>query len=312
MNIGVVYGGTDEERGASEKNAGDIAQALKVKGYQVSLMDFEKDIMSTLKSKQTDVVFLCVQGKGYGDGTFQGMLEHAKIPFTGSSMRSASLINDKILCKLLFDRYDISTPDWDILSRDRYEKGDYPYEKIGFPFVAKAPTQGGSFGIELIRNREELPLIEKVFRFDDPILLEKYIDGSFYTIGFYESDGELISLPVVEGLDLDLEQKAERREDGELISFTGNYAISPEALKGELSEEIAEMGRQVFDITKARDVARVDFMVRKADGRPYVLEINAVPGLKKTSLMPREAMLSGIVYEDMIEDILKSALRRTL
>ncbi len=308
MNVGVVYGGTAEERGPSEKNAKDIAKALDFKGYRSVLINFDKDIISTLEKEEIDVVFLCVQGKGYGDGTFQGMLEHEGIPFTGSSMRAACLINDKILCKLLFDRYNIATPAWDILTREEYESGSHSYEMPGYPFVAKAPTQGGSFGIELIRGPEDLPKIKNVFKFDDPILLEKYIDGRFYTVGFYESKGRIISLPVVEGLDLDLLQKAENEKNGSLISFTGNYGINHTALEGPLSEEILDLASKVFKVTQARGVARVDFMVSKDDGRPYVLEINAVPGLKRSSLMPREAELAGIVYEDMIEDILKSAI----
>ncbi len=308
MKIGVVSGGTAEERGASEKNARDITEALSRKGYKVSLISFGQEIMDVLKKEPIDLVFLCVQGKGYGDGTFQGMLEQAGIPFTGSSMRAACLINDKILCKLLFDRCQIATPSWDILGRKDYEDGTYPYEKFGFPFVAKAPTQGGSFGIRLIRNKNELSSIREVFAYDDPILLERYINGKFYTIGFYESKGGLISLPVVEGLDLDLSRKTEAEREGRLISFTGNYGINSEELKGPLADEIRTMARKVFEITQAKGVARVDFMVSKEDGRPYVLEINAVPGLKKTSLMPREAELAGIAYDDMIEDILKSAL----
>ena len=120
MRVSVVYGGTKQEKGPSENNAKEIAAALDRRGYSVSLIEFGSDIVRTLKNAGTDVVFLCVQGKGYGDGTLQGILEHEKIPFTGSGMRAAALINDKILCKLLFDRYGITTPRWEILTRNEY------------------------------------------------------------------------------------------------------------------------------------------------------------------------------------------------
>ena len=301
MKISVVYGGTKEERIPSEKNAGDIAAALDLRGYDTVLIDFGYDIIKKLKDEGTDAVFLCVQGKGYGDGTFQGMLEHEKIPFTGSGMRAASLINDKILCKLVFDKYGIVTPRWNILHKKAYEEGDFSYDAPGFPFVAKAPTQGGSFGIELIKSRDDIALIKNVFEFDDPILLEDFIDGRFYTVGLYESKGSLVTLPVIEGLDL------RKDADGKLISFTGNYGTQKPSLDERVSSLMMETAKKVFEITGAKGVARVDFMVDR-ENIPYVLEINAVPGLKKSSLMPQEAALAGIEYEDMIEDILRAAL----
>ena len=145
--------------------------------------------------------------------------------------------------------------------------------------------------------------MEHAFAFDDPILLERFIHGRFYTVGFYESKGKVVTLPVVEGLDLDREEGSK-----DLIKFTGNYGIRESDLHSALTREIHDMAEKVFHITGARGVARVDFMVDEETNIPYVLEINAVPGLKRKSLMPREAKLCGIVYEDMIEDILRAAL----
>ncbi len=308
MIVSVVYGGTKEERGASEKNAKDIAAALKTKGYEAILLPFQKGILERLKEVKTDVVYLCVQGKGYGDGTFQAILEQEGIPFTGSRMRAAGLINDKLLCKLVFDRFHIATPEWEVLTREQYEAETYDYDNFGFPFVAKAPTQGGSFGIELIRGKEDIKKIADVFSYDDPILLERFIEGNFYTVGLYEKEGETVTLPVVEGLDLrEGEPRTASMEKG-LIQFTGDYGIRESKLQQSVAEKLSEMAGQVFKVTGARGYARVDFMVDGANN-PYVLEINAVPGLKRASLMPREAQAAGIAYEDMIEDILKAALR---
>lgn len=307
MIVSVVYGGTREERDASAKNAKDIAEALMSRGHTVHLIKFQENIVSKLKAVATDVVYVCVQGKGYGDGTFQAMLEQEQIPFTGSGMRAACLINDKILCKLLFDHYKISTPKWDILSKKQYEDGDYPYEAFGFPFVAKAPTQGGSYGIELIRSREDLSRIRDVFDFDDPIMIERFINGGFYTVGLYESDGRMVVLPVVEGLDLREKEPSTGERENALISFTGEYGIRKCELDAGLTEKISGMAQKVFEVTGAKGLARVDFMVDETDHCPYVLEINAVPGLKRASLMPKAAEVAGVVYEDMIEEILKTA-----
>ncbi len=308
MIVGIVYGGTSEERFASEKNAHDISAALHSKGYDVILFEYGKDIVENLKKAAVEVVYLCVQGKGHGDGTLQAMLEHEGIPFTGSGMRAASLINDKILCKFLFDKYNIKTPRWDILTKEQYDENSYPYEEFGFPFVAKAPTQGGSFGIELIKNRDDLKAMENVFKYDDPILIEEFIKGNFFTVGFYERKGELITLPPVEGIELYDGQTYENQD--ELVKFTGKYGIKRNSLDKESTLKVTDMARKVFDVTMAEGVARVDFMISEKDKNAYVLEINAVPGLKRSSLMPLEAELMNIGYEDMIEDILLAALNK--
>ena len=308
MNVSIVYGGTSEERFASAKNAHDIADALNSHGYNTKLIEFGHDIMATIKAAETDVVFVCTQGKGHGDGTLQGMLEHENIPYTGSGLRAASLINDKILCKSLFDKYNIRTPKWEILGKEDYDNKNFDFDAFGYPFVAKAPTQGGSFGIALIQNEGELSKIEDIYKYDDPILLEKYVKGKFYTAGIYESKGEIISLPVVEGQDLDLNKSDP--DAPELIVFTGNYDATAARLDKDTEDEILRVARKVWNITYARGLARVDFMVSCEDSKPYVLEINAVPGLKRYSLMPKEAEIMGIVYEDFIEEILLTALNQ--
>ena len=315
MIVSVVYGGKEEGE-ASAKNAQDIAAALSSRGYNVHLLEFGGNIISKLKELRTDAVYVCVQGKGYGDGTLQGMLEHEGIPFTGSGMRAACLINDKILCKLLFDRVGIPTPKWDILTQKQYSEGNYPFEEFGFPFLAKAPTQGASYGIEIIRKVDDIPKIGNVFTFDDPILLERFIIGTYCTVGFYERNGQLITLPVVKFIYPEIGDNSKEFEDN--IFLTGRVPVKHEVVEcdfsPELEESILRTAKKVFDVTGAKGAARVDFMVGERDHIPYVLEINAVPSLRRTSsmskepaTMPQEAAFAGICYGDLIEDILKSA-----
>lgn len=305
MRIAIVYGGWSSEAMASAKNAKSIEAVLRDKGYDVCMLEFGRDMVQTLRREKADIVYLCVQGKHHGDGTLQAMLEHEGIPFTGSGARAAALINDKILCKLLFDRCGIPTPRWAILSKEQYERGDFDYSAFGYPFVAKAPTQGGSFGIELIRSTEDMEKIGLVFGYDDPILLEEFIDGGFYTVGLFERAGRLVTLKCVEGVETLSGTRVEKKND--LTLFTGEYGTEPPRLDPACLREIERTAERVFKITGARGVGRVDFMADRDTGAFYVLEINAVPGLKRGSLMPREAAYSGVVYEDMVEDILLSA-----
>ena len=143
-----------------------------------------------------------------------------------------------------------------------------------------------------------------MFEYDDPILLEEFIDGRFYTVGMYESAGRLITLPVAEGVDL---TPVSPEEEVSIIKFTGECDTKRSELDEELSDAMTKTAQKVFEITGARGVGRVDFMVDR-DNKPYVLEINAVPGMSRSSLIPMEAQFAGIEYDDMVEDILKAAL----
>ena len=305
MRVGIVYGGTSSEAEASKKNAWAIEGVLRSRGYDVCMLEYGQDMVRRLRDHEIDIVYLCVQGKLHGDGTLQAMLDHEQIPYTGSKSQAAMLINDKILCKLLFDYYHIPTPEWRILHKEQYEQGTFDYNEIGFPFVGKAPTQGGSFGIELIRTPKELDRLKVVFAYDDPILLEKFIDGGFYTVGVLEEDGKLTTLKCVEGIETLSGVPVKKKED--ITLFTGEYDIAVPQLGEGCLQEMERLAEWIFRLFHAKDVARIDFMVSQKTNKPYVLEINAVPGLKEGSLLPKAAEYSGLKYGDLIEGILLSA-----
>lgn len=309
MRIAVVYGGTSSERNASAENAKYIDGALRECGYETCMIPYEKDLVRTLKEQRTDIVFVCVQGKGHGDGTIQAILEQEGIPFTGSGFHAAAIINDKIVSKLLFERFGIRTPKWRILTGKDYGEGLILPEQIGYPFVAKAPSEGGSFGIALIRNEKELEKVADIFSYDDPILIEEFIEGNFYTVGVIERDGIPVTLPCVRGVEL--EEGTENDDPKRLKVFTGAYAVREAKLPRQAVAQMEDMARKAFRITGAEDAARIDFMVSEQDGLPYALEINAVPGLKPRSLLPGEAAMAGMSYRELIEGILLSAWKKS-
>lgn len=308
MKVAVVYGGYSSEREASAENAEHIGAALQKKGCEICMIPYEKDLIATLKEAKADIVYVCVQGKGHGDGTIQAMLEHEGIPFTGSGAHAAALINDKIVSKLLFERMGLPTPRWQILTKEAYKAGSFDAAGFGYPFVAKAPSEGGSFGIALIHNEQELGRIDEIFAYEDPILIEDFIAGDFYTIGILEQDGELRTLPCVQGVELF--GGSENTDPDALKVFTGDYTAKGAELPDALLQEMADMAKRIFRGIGARDVARIDLMVSKKEQKPYVLEINAVPGLKPKSLLPKEAVLAGIPYEELINGILLQAWKR--
>ena len=192
-----------------------------------------------------------------------------------------------------------------MLKRAGFLSGGYDREALKYPFVAKAPTQGGSFGIRLIRCEEELPLMADPFRYDETILLEDYAPGCFVTVGLWPGPEGIRALPCVEGLDL-----RSAPEDG-LTLFLGDYTVRRPELPQDITERLRREALEIFRECGARDYARVDFIVSPDRSRLDVLEINAVPGLKPQSLYPRAAELAGMDYDDLIEGILLSAVRRT-
>lgn len=305
MKVAIVYGGFSSEKQASAENAKYIEKALQTKGYDTYMVPYEKGFVQSLKEIETDIVYVCVQGKGHGDGTVQRILEQEGILFTGSDSRAAAVINDKIVSKKLFDQFGLRTPRWETLEKEVYEQGLWDANTFGYPFVAKAPSEGGSFGIVLIRNEDELHLIKEVFAYESPILIEEFIPGDFYTIGVLEQNGEVKTLPCVQGLEMQGEH--ENDDPDSLKVFTGDYAVREASLPEDIIYQMDVMTKEAFRITDARGIARIDFMVAKKDLQPYILEINAVPGLKPRSLLPGEAKLAGISYEDLIEGVLLEA-----
>lgn len=308
MKTAIVYGGYSSERKASEENAIYIEKALRACGHNAFLVPYEAGFVSKIKEMQADIVFVCVQGKGHGDGTIQAILEHEKIPFTGSGSHAAALINDKIVSKLLFERAALPTPKWQMLTKKDYESGSFDPDAFGYPFVAKAPSEGGSFGIALIRGREDLARIDEVFAYESPILIEKFITGDFYTVGILELEDEKKILPCVQGIEV-LGEK-ENQDPNHLKVFTGDYKVKRAELPQAVQAELCRMADEAFGIMGARGMARIDFMVEKESLQPYLLEINAVPGLKPRSLFPGEAFLAGMSYEELIEGILLTAWKK--
>jgi D-alanine--D-alanine ligase len=299
--IAVVHGGTSTESGASTANARFIVESLRRRGADAFPLDYGEQIVECLKEEKPCLVFICVQGKGHGDGTIQAMLDFLKLPYTGSSAAAAAVINDKILCKRLFEWAGAATPAWRTLSKPEWEAaketGDFSSFNIAFPFVAKAPGQGGSFGIEYIEDARACSNIEKVFAYEDPILLERFITGDFVTASILERDGKPEILPLLRKI------PDPARANEKILLAGGNFSV--EQYDGAAAEQIKRGSLNIYNATGARGYARIDFMVEAESEKAFALEINAVPGLKPASLFPRAAALAGIDYDDMIEIIAK-------
>jgi D-alanine--D-alanine ligase len=302
MKVAIIYGGTSSEAEVSTRNAFHVEKILSTLGHETELLHYDRDMPQKLCRNRPEAAFVCVQGKGHGDGTVQAILDFFAIPYTGSRTLGAAIINDKIVSKELFEWAGIPTPPWQSLSAADYRAGNFDFSRIGFPVVAKAPTQGGSYGIELIKSAEDIPKIESVFAYDDPVLIEKFIYGKFVTLGLLQRNGVLEVFPPVENVNDPPIPKSE------LSLFNSPFSYKPSNVPDHIKTALDAISRQVFATSRAKDYARVDFMVSEKEELPYVIEINAVPGLKQGSFFPYGASLHGLKEYEFIETILQNAV----
>ncbi len=307
MNIAVIHGGNSTECQVSTLNAEYINSSLKELGYNSYLLGFNKDMYSSLLQNKPDVVFLCVQGKGHGDGTLQGILDSLEIPYTGSKREASTIINNKIFCQKLFKLENLPTaPSFTWSRKEHFSPkgkdtllGKMQMAEVLFPCVVKAPSQGGSFGIAYLESMEDFHKIDSIFQYDEVLLIEKFIKGRFYTVGLLEHEGKLLTLPTMEGVAVN--------SDAKLISFDGKYTVHKAELSAEINDKMAKYAKDVFRCINASGYGRVDFILEESSNIPIILEINAVPGLKPQSLYPPSALLIGIEYNKLIDIILASA-----
>ncbi len=309
MKVAVIHGGDSTEAAVSTLNASYVEKALVALGYEVSMVSYDETMIPTLMKEQPEAVFLCVQGKGHGDGTLQGILDFLKIPYTGSLREAATIINNKILCQTMFAKAQLPiAPNFTWSEKDHIEANGQAHfqekmKKVNmkFPCVAKAPTQGGSFGIVLLHTIEDYSIIEEIFQYDQELLIEEFLEGDFYTVGILKYKGEHLILPVMQGMSLE--------DDHEFICFTGKYKGMRASLPSDLETKMQAYAKKAFETSGARTYARVDFILEKHTMEPYVLEINAVPGIKASSLFPPAVELMGISYNEMIEAILLDCIQ---
>lgn len=305
LNIAVVHGGTSSESAISTKNAGYIAKALEENGHRVSLLEFDENIYTNLQKSKPGLVFVAVQGKYHGDGTLQSICEHLKLPYTGSKAAAAAVINDKCLCKKVCAYHGIRTPEFIYVNKQAFhetpkaEMLDKIEKVMPYPFLAKAITQGGSYGIEYIQSREDYKKIGQTFDFDDEIIIERFIKGSFVTTSILEIEKVPTVLPTLTG-----ENSIDEQED--VILFNKKFTVREAELSNEQKKELVKTSIDIFSILNAKNYARVDYMIEEETKLPYFLEINAVPGLKPESFYPQAAEKHGISFNDLIETIVKN------
>ncbi len=301
LKIGVFYGGWSSEREVSVRSGKNVLNALLRKNYNATGIDITRNNIKDIVCSHTfDTVFLLTHGKGGEDGTIQGLLESLNINYTGSDVTASALCMDKILTKYFFSGNALPTAPYHIIDSDPLEKNNYR-----FPAVIKPRREGSSVGVSVLNNMNDLHnYLKEQNNCSEGYLLEDYIKGREFTCGIIGTGNSAMALPVLE-----------IRPKNQFYDYEAKYTdgmtnfIVPAEIQHELSNKIKELSLNAYRAAGCRDFGRVDSIVSD-EGDIYLLEINTLPGMTNLSDLPMEAKADGMCYDDLVEHILLSALKR--
>jgi D-alanine-D-alanine ligase len=296
--VAVMMGGLSREREISLKTGKAILKALVEKGYTATSIDVGDDLAEKLIKEKVECAFLALHGRFGEDGTIQGMLELMRIPYTGSGVLASALALHKIMSKKFFLFEKIPTPRFEVFQREELKRDHLKKISLPLPVVVKPAGEGSTIGISIVRKDEELgPALKKAGEYDEEILVEEFMKGKEITVGILEN----IPLPVIEIVPksgfYDYYSKYTRGE---------TQYILPARIPREKYLSAQEVSLRAFQQLGCSGVARVDLMTDENEN-PYVIDVNTMPGMTETSLLPKAAHYAGIPFEDLVERILLGA-----
>jgi len=297
--IAVLMGGQSAEREISIRSGRAVWAALIRKGYDAIPLEVDSSVVARLREVRGQIAFIALHGPGGEDGTIQGMLEVLRIPYTGSGVRACAVAMDKAITKVLLEHGGIPVPRGFVRTlRDRRKPLPSGFR---LPLVVKPVSQGSTLGITIVRKSRDLSKgLEAAFAYGTAVLIEEYVDGRELTVGILNDR----PLPVVEII-----------PRSGFYDFAAKYTPgasvykAPAPLSSRLTKQIQALALDVHRRFGCRGATRVDFRMDRK-GRPFVLELNTVPGMTETSLLPMAAKAARLSYEDMVEAILESAIER--
>lgn len=349
LRVAVLMGGPSPERDISLGTGRNIMAALDPRRYEVLPVEVLRDgrwqlaegsttyladrstpeqalvpakpeaigIDRVIQQGPIDVVLIAMHGPYGEDGTVQGLLELAGIPYTGSGVLASALAMDKLRSRQLFGFNDIPVPAYLVVSRDRFAGRDRSSNEsetlraevassLGYPCVVKPNALGSSIGVTIVRDPEGLvPALDLAFRYGDLALVEEYVQGTEITCGVLDdpSTGRTHALPLIEIV-----------PKREFFTYEAKYTpgASEEICPARLPEEIAARAQalavRAYQVLGCRDMSRVDMFVRGE--QVIVLEVNTIPGMTEVSLLPQAARASGIDFAALLDRLIACALRR--
>ena len=308
--VAVVYGGISGEREVSLNSGKSSAAALREIGFEVELIDSaEKADLVRLLEGGFDVAFLALHGRGGEDGTIQGFLETAGIPYTGSGVLASAMAINKSKAKELYELAGLRVaPSQTVGAADILD--DQDMEEIlesvgGLPCVGKPATEGSSLGMTIVRASEDLPAaLETALSVDEEALVEGFVEGTELTVAVMGNE-EPVALPVIQIV----------ATEDEFYNYHAKYAaggsrhLCPAPLTPVQAEQAQDMALAAHAVLGCRGISRSDIIL-DAEGQCWILETNTLPGMTGTSLVPDAARAAGIEFPQLCEKLVALALEK--
>jgi D-alanine-D-alanine ligase len=297
--IGVLMGGLSSEREVSLASGSAVLKALVDRGYDAVAIDVGRDAGERIRKAGIEVAFNALHGKFGEDGAIQGLLEIMGVPCTGSGILASAMGMNKIVSKALFRAYGLPLGPFSVVSRGDREALKTAEKEIGYPLVVKPSSEGSSVGVSLVRGSEELePAAKLAFQYDPEIIVERYIKGMEVQVGIL-GERALGAIEIVPK-DVFYSYKAKYEKGGSDHFF-------PARVPDEVYRRTLDAGLLAHRALGCRGYSRVDFIIGN-DGVPYILEVNTLPGMTATSLLPEIAQGAGIPFPSLVEEILRLAI----
>jgi len=307
--VAVLKGGRSLERQVSLRSGARVQEALEHLGHDVVGIDVGPDLVGRLAAERPEVAFVALHGRDGEDGTVQELLEVLGIAYTGSGVSACIRAADKVLAKHAMRDVGLPTSDFYAFNETAFEALGAAQalpaieERLAFPIVVKPARQGSALGIKFARTPADVPAaLVAAFSYDRKVLLERYVLGRELAISILEQDGRAGVLPIVEAVP----------DQDDFYDFEARYEIGrtrfvcPAELDPELTLKASQIALDSYELLGCAGFARVDLMLAQDSDELFVLEVNPIPGLTETSLLPQAAEAAGITFDQLVERILSA------
>lgn len=303
--IGILMGGPSTEREVSLISGKAVYEALKQLGLEATAIDITtdniKENIRLIKSHRINCAFLALHGHFGEDGQIQEILDILKVPYTGSGALSSKLAMDKITSRKVFEVYGLAVPRYKLHDRISYNRNLKIHNTLNLPLVVKPATHGSSIGVSFVNKKEDLgKAADWAFSFDERILIEEYIAGREITVGILDDK----ALPVIEII-----------PKKEFFNYEAKYQLGmtdyvvPAELEENVAERIKYTAVLAHRLLGCFGCSRVDMILGK-DNTPFILEVNTIPGLTSTSLLPKAAKTVGIEFSQLCLKLIELAYEK--
>lgn len=325
-NIALVTGGFSGEAVISYKSAVTIDNNLDRNRFNVYLIDINQegwwykpgdgslipvdknDFSVTLEGNKTrfDAVFIGMHGTPGEDGKLQGYFDTLKIPYTGCDAATSAITFNKRYATAVAGAAGIAVAKSVVLIKNNFTSPDEAAAGLKFPVFVKPNNGGSSIGMSKVDAfTDEFGIaIEKAFREDDQVLVEEMVQGREFTVGVFKSEGNIIVLPLTE---------VKAHSDKAFFDFEAKYQgksteTTPAVVDEVIAGKVRDAARKVYEVFNCRGVVRIDFIYNENEGRPYMLEVNTIPGQSEASIVPQQVKAMGWslkeFYTKLVEEVL--------